>query len=286
MTLFPQAIPADLSGALDGRLLGGRGAVACTEEGIELRLRRVALGGAAGAGEAGAVAAEPEQARLTWREIDGVVAGERRLAVAAGARGHFVAEGDERVGATAREAEARLYRIPEVTRALRALGSRRASHADGAAHAAYFAPLLAARREAAMRMEAGDTDGATRALAADALRKALRVGRAALAESTADGAPRRAMLARLADACEPLDAAIETLAMAEGELRRAEPLARAAAWRRWSGALSHLFEMADRCWPAVDATLGDRLEAHAAPKASWWRRSLGLGGGADQGGGE
>lgn len=272
MTLFPQAIPADLSGALDGRLLGGRGAVACTEEGIELRLPRVGPGGAT----------EPEQARLAWREVEGVVAGVQRMEVAAGARGHFVAEGDERVGATAREAEARLYRIPEVTRALRALGSRRASHADGAAHAAYFAPLLAARRDAAMRMEAGDSEGAARALAADALRKALRTGRAALAESTADGAPRRAMLARLVEACEPLDAALETLALAEGELRGAEPLARAAAWRRWSGALSHLFEMADRCWPAVDATLAARLEAPASPKAPWWRRSRGMGGGGDE----
>ncbi|HEY0997729.1 MAG TPA: hypothetical protein VGD77_17200, partial [Gemmatimonadaceae bacterium] len=169
MTLFPQAIPADLSGTLDGRLLGGRGAVACTEEGVELRLPRTALG---------AGAAEPEQARLAWREIDGVIAGAQRMEIVAGARGGVVAEGDDRVGATAREVEAHLFRIPELTRALRALGSQRASHPDGAAHAAYFAPLLAARRDAAMRMAGGDTDGAVLALAADALRKALRNGRA------------------------------------------------------------------------------------------------------------
>lgn len=279
MTLFPQAIPADLSGTLDGRLLGGRGAVAWSEDGIELRLPRIGVG-------RGAPTMDPEQARLDWRDIDGVIAGVQRLEIAAGARGRVIAEGDDRVGATAREVEARLFRIPELTRALRALGSQRGSHADGAAHAAYFAPLLAARREAAMRMDAGDAAGALDPLAAGALRKALRTGRAALAEVSPDGAPRRAMLARLAEACEPLEASIEALAVAETDLRRADVLARAAAWRRWSAALARVFEMADRCWPAVDATLGERLDPHRPATSPWWRRGPWRGPGTAEGEGE
>ncbi|MHB0948598.1 MAG: hypothetical protein ACYC3Q_06850 [Gemmatimonadaceae bacterium] len=272
MTFFPQAIPADLSGTLDGRLLGGRGAVAWSEEGIELRLPRIGVG-------TDAPSRDPEPAHLDWRDIDGVIAGEHRLEIAVGARGHVIAEGDDRVGLTAREVEARLFRIPELTRALRALGSQRGSHADRAAHATYFAPLLAARREAAMRMDVGDTDGALHPLGADALRTALRRGRAALAESSPDGAPRRAMLARLGEACEPLEASLEALAVAEGELRRAGALVRATAWRRWSGALARVFEMADRCWPAVDATLGERLDAHRPARSAWWRRGPGRGAG-------
>ncbi|HEY0997487.1 MAG TPA: hypothetical protein VGD77_15940, partial [Gemmatimonadaceae bacterium] len=79
-----------------------------------------------------------------------------------------------------------------------------------------------------------------------------------------------------------LDAALETLAAAEGALRGAPPLARAGAWRRWSGALGHVFEMADRCWPAVDATLGEPLAGHAPATAPWWRRSRGTGGSGEE----
>lgn len=266
MTLFPQAIPADLSGTLDGRLLGGRGAFGWSEEGVELRLPRAGT------------AAEPEGARIPFAEVEGLEGEARRVTITTSGRGTVVIEGDERVGATGAEIARRLFRLPELTRALRALGSQRGSNPEGAGHAAYFAPLLAARREAAALQEQGAVATAVaEPLRAERLRRAIAEGRMGLALRSPEGAPRRAMAARIDEACEPLDAALETLAAAETVLAAAPASSRAAAWRRWSGAVAHVFEMADRCWPVVDATLSLRFDPPEPPRRSWWRRSRGGG---------
>jgi len=143
--------------------------------------------------------------------------------------------------------------IPELTRALRSLGSSRL-RAGGNAQREFFAPLLEARRRAE---ESVGREAIVRAFDPDRLERALDGYLAALTARSADARPpaRRAFAAQVNEAAEPLRAAI-------AEVRRMAPAAasppaeaRVAAWRSWSRALQALFAAADHCWSSLQPAL-------------------------------
>ncbi|MFN2566855.1 MAG: hypothetical protein ABR499_17800 [Gemmatimonadaceae bacterium] len=156
--------------------------------------------------------------------------------------------------------------LPELTLALRTLGSRRGRRGDGNEHERFFAPLLEARRGAA---RAGDLEAAVMAFDAARLTASLDKTLRALA---ADRAPagrapaRRALEARLQERVEPLREAVGDLGELADALLAADEDARPEAWRRWADQLRRVFACADRCWPGVDAA----LEASGAPRRRGW----------------
>jgi hypothetical protein len=188
---------------------------------------------------------------------------------------HIHAEGGDFLGvetvdaeALARQLEEWAFQLPELTRSLRVLGSRRAAGgARRAEHDAFFAPLLAARGEAA---RATTTEARRSALDARKLRNDIRLRlRAYAAERFPTDAPeRRALEAELDDCAAPLIARLAELGAAQERLSASSGADRLLHWREWASALAALFESADRCWPEIGATLSD--DRRESP--SRWRR--------------
>lgn len=145
--------------------------------------------------------------------------------------------------------------LPELTRALRALGSRRgmSARADAGEQQRFFAPLITARRQAAQAEGPADTIAAFDCLTLTrALDATLR--RFANDRYAENGPERRAFEAALMDACEALRESIDALRSLSDEARGAvDDLGR---WRAWSSQLRAIFEVADRAWLGVDAALG------------------------------
>jgi hypothetical protein len=146
--------------------------------------------------------------------------------------------------------------IPEVTRALRAFGSRRG---HGSARASgpeeqrrFFAPLLDARREAVTTI---DPERTLAAFDAATLEQAIAQTLHALAtERYGSNAPaRRALEAELVDLTEPLNNALQALGSAATDARGA--VDDLTLWRAWSEQLRATFETADRVWLSLDAAL-------------------------------
>lgn len=147
--------------------------------------------------------------------------------------------------------------LPEVTRALRALGSRRGARGTRRnptdKEARFFAPLIAARR-ASMNSR----DAASVIESFDAKRLAHEIA-TTLLDFAAEGgsghsARRRALEAELSDAAEQLSASLTVLddlaARAAGDV---DDLGR---WRLWAGAVQRVFEAADRSWAAIEPVMG------------------------------
>jgi hypothetical protein len=146
--------------------------------------------------------------------------------------------------------------VPEVTRALRAFGSRRGQRGARPTGAEeqhrFFAPLLLARRAASVAMSPGEVIWA---FEADALAKAFNATIDRFAEDRFRNSPpaRRALAAELTDLAEPLLEAVDVL----------RKTARAAAgdlenlrhWRQWASSVRMTFEAADRAWLALDHAL-------------------------------
>jgi hypothetical protein len=158
--------------------------------------------------------------------------------------------------------------VPELTLALRSLGSRRRRRGDGTEHERFFAPLLEARRAAA---RAADLEAAVTAFDAGRLNASLdKMVRALAADRAPSGRSpaRRALEARLQERIEPLRHALDALGAVADDLLISDDETRPDAWRRWAAQLRAVFECADRCWPGLDAALG----AQGVPQRSWWRR--------------
>ncbi len=143
--------------------------------------------------------------------------------------------------------------IPELTRALRSLGSSRL-RAGGTAQREFFAPLLEARRRAE---ESVGRAGIVRAFDPDRLNRALDTYLAQLTERHADARPaaRRAFAAQAEEVAEPLRAAIAKVGRAASAAASPPADERVTSWRRWSRALHGLFTAADHCWGALQPTL-------------------------------
>jgi hypothetical protein len=158
--------------------------------------------------------------------------------------------------------------LPELTLALRALGSRRRRRGEGNEQERFFAPLLEARRAAA---RAADVEGAVTSFDAARLNTSFdKTIRALVADRAASARPaaRRALEARLQERLEPLREALSELGERADALLGADETARPDEWRRWADQLRAVFACADRCWPGLDAA----LETVGVPRRSWLAR--------------
>jgi len=158
--------------------------------------------------------------------------------------------------------------LPELTLALRTLGSRRRRRGEGREHERFFAPLLEARRGAA---RASDLETAVTAFDARRLNASFdKMLRTLAAEhaATKRAASRRALEARLLERIEPLREAMVELGARADALLVATEAERGHAWHLWADQLQRVFACADRCWPAVDAA----LEGSAPARRGWFAR--------------
>ena len=146
--------------------------------------------------------------------------------------------------------------LPELTRALRAFGSRRGHRSTRASASAdqqrFFAPLLAARRSASAAISPPIVLDAFAAVPLSAaLEEAL--SKFAIERHGENGPARRALEAELGELIEPLLGAIQVLG--EASARAAELPDDLRLWRAWAGQLRVTFEVADRAWLALDVAL-------------------------------
>ena len=237
MSDSPAAIRARVHGFLRGHDLDGDAVVAFERDALVLQTGRARL-------------------LIELRTLEGwdITADELRIH-AEGGDVVNIAASDPRVVALALERWA--FGLPEFTRSLRVLGSRRAAAgARRSEHDAFFAPLLAARGEA----ERASTFGARRAaLDARSLRDASegRIRAFAAERYPNDPPERRALEAELAECTAPMLACFADLDSAQERLAASPDSERLLHWRDWSRALALLFESADRCWPDLRDTLSD-----------------------------
>jgi hypothetical protein len=146
--------------------------------------------------------------------------------------------------------------LPEVTRALRALGSRRGARGTRRnptdREGRFFAPLISARRAS---MEARDARDVISSFDAELLRAAMAATISAFAEEMGVGHParRRAYEAELSDAAEDLSRSLATLhSLGESAVADVDDLVR---WRAWAAGVQSAFEAADRAWLEIEPIL-------------------------------
>lgn len=151
--------------------------------------------------------------------------------------------------------------LPELARALRALGSSRRS--GGERQTQFFVPLLEARRRAA---EAGSPVARIRAFDAVELGRALDRAIERILAEWPDQRPsaRRALRAELGERVGQYSAALHLLSSRATEVLAAEESARLDAWRAWTTQLMAAFDAADRAWMSLRSVV-DTLPARGAP---------------------
>jgi hypothetical protein len=156
----------------------------------------------------------------------------------------------------------RCQAIPELTRALRAFGSRRGHRGvrDSASHEQqrFFGPLLDARRVA---MSAALPSDAMAAFDATVLELAIANALTAFATERhgQNGPARRALEAELVDLTEPLRDSLDALRLTAVDA--GSDMDNLGLWRAWSEQLRAAFETADRVWLSLDAALDAALDA-------------------------
>ncbi|MDB4873612.1 MAG: hypothetical protein JWM41_58 [Gemmatimonadetes bacterium] len=207
-------------------------------------------------------AADERPVRVPLSAIDGITVegNELTLSLRDGMR---LVLGAEAVTELRDELVAHCRAIPELTRALRAFGSRRGHRSDRSTgpgeQQRFFAPLLEARRQA---VNATTPDAAMAAFDPPSLDRAIVAALQAFAtERYGENAPaRRALEAELVDLAEPLQNALEALHRAAEDVGSDTDDLR--LWRTWSAQLRATFETADRVWLSLDAAL-DATPWHA-----------------------
>lgn len=145
--------------------------------------------------------------------------------------------------------------LPELTRALRTMGSRRGRSGRRATAATdqerFFAPLLEAKRRT---IRSGATSATT---SFDAESLALEMDNAvrsfAATRHGTNPPARRALEAELVDLSEPLRDVLADLKAAADALR--DDPDDLPQWRVWTTALRSTFETADRVWASLDGAL-------------------------------
>ena len=162
--------------------------------------------------------------------------------------------------------------LPEFTRTMRSLGSRRGD--IGAEHDRFFADLLAARRAAEGFIE---PESRLAAFEPRRLSQGLTILLGQLAtERYPESAPdRRALEAELLEYAERVFSALDALGEAAEQVRSGAAATRLARWRTWTWAAQRVFDEADRCWMAVLPAL---QEARVPPprRHFWRRRATGI----------
>lgn len=142
--------------------------------------------------------------------------------------------------------------LPELTRALRALGSSRSS--AGNMQSLYFRPLLEARRKAA---DARTARARLHAFDAAALLAGLEKAVSRMVAEWPDSreSAKRAIRAQIAERTAELEQAIGVLTERAVMVEKAEPEEQLAAWRAWTAQLQRTFECADRSWLAIQSVV-------------------------------
>lgn len=144
--------------------------------------------------------------------------------------------------------------LPEVTRALRALGSRR-GRSGGARRnptdkeGRFFAPFIAARRAS---MDARDAAAVIRAFDPRELARGLGATIVAFSNELSAGHParRRALEAELSDGIERLEQSLGRLGeLAALAIADVDDLGR---WRSWAVGVQDVFEAADKAWVSIE----------------------------------
>jgi hypothetical protein len=143
--------------------------------------------------------------------------------------------------------------LPELTRALRALGS---SRRGGGSQLVLFGPLLEARRRAA---DARSVHARVRAFSAADLNRALERAIERIVAEWPDTRPpaRRALRHELVERVAAYSAALHQLGHLATTAIDADETNQLSAWRSWTRQLVAVFDAADRTWlairPVVDA---------------------------------
>jgi hypothetical protein len=152
--------------------------------------------------------------------------------------------------------------LPELTRALRALGS---SRRGGSSQLLLFGPLLEARRRAA---DARSVYARVRAFSAGDLNRSLERAIERIVADWPDPRPaaRRALRHELVERVEGYSAALRELDQWAASAVDADENDRLPAWRRWTRQLLRVFESADRAWLAI------RPVVEALPKTEIGKR--------------
>lgn len=244
-------IAVTLAGSIAGSPIDGAGTLAVGDDTVVLR------------GERGDVV-------IDMASLEGASYRDARLTLFLRGGDTVDAVGTARLAAAAREVSAQVCTLPELTRPLRALGSRRGRL--GVDHDRFFAPLLTARRRGE---RASDRRGRLRAFDGGSMSAALNSAIADFAKARFPRrAPdRRALEAELQEIAAPLLTSLGALDVYAS--RAAEEDSEATAfirWRSWCGAVQEVFDRADRCWIAFGPVLGD-----APPvRRPLWRRVLRL----------
>lgn len=137
--------------------------------------------------------------------------------------------------------------LPELTRALRALGS---SRRGGSSQLLLFGPLLEARRRAA---DSRSVHARVRAFAASDLNRALERAIERIVADWPDARPaaRRALRHELVERVWAYSVSLRDLDQLAGEAIGADEGNQLSAWRRWTRQLLVVFEAADRAWLAI-----------------------------------
>lgn len=161
-------------------------------------------------------------------------------------------------GSTARAPhEVEFGELPELARALRALGSSRRS--AGALQTLFFRALLDARRKAASaRTPSARVTAFDPAELAAGLDKCL--ARIVSDWPDAREPAKRAIRAQLAERTREFTDALAALRIAAAAVESAEPEGQLDAWRAWTVELQRSFHSADRCWLAIQPVV-DNLTA-------------------------
>jgi len=151
--------------------------------------------------------------------------------------------------------------LPELTRALRALGSARRS--PGSLQSQFFLPLLAARRRAA---EALSAESCVRSFDSTELRQALEraIDRIVAGWPDERASVRRALRAELSERSGSYSRALTVLSERATAALAAEEPDRLDAWRKWTIQLAATFDAADRSWMAMRSVV-DALPPKAKP---------------------
>ena len=245
-----RTVAVTLTGSVAGVALKGAGTLTVGEDAVEAH-------------------SESGFAVLEMSKMEGVSYRDARLTFFLHGGDTVQADGTARLAATAREIAANVCTVPELTRPLRSLGSRRGRL--GVDHDRFFAPLLAARRRGE---RATDRRARLRVFDGASLSASLESAIADFAKARFPRrAPdRRALEAELLELAAPLFTALQALdvyAARAGE-EGSEDTA-FVRWRSWCGAVQEVFDRADRCWIAFGPVLGE-----APVRRPLWKRVLRL----------
>jgi len=243
-------LPVTLDGAIGGASLRGAATIVVDDDAVMLR------------GEFG-------ETVIAMSILEGMSYRDGRLALYMRGGDVMEATGSARLAALAREIVGQACTLPELTRPLRTLGSRRGRL--GIDHDRFFAPLLAARRRGE---RASDRQGRLRAFEGAGIRAALESAIADFAKARFPRrAPdRRALEAELQELAAPLMTSLEALDVYAGRATEEDTESTTfVRWRSWCGAVQDVFERADRCWLAFGPVLGE-----APVRRPLWRRMLRL----------